>query len=113
MRPPAPISCGNGVYDVDAAATASTESAVAAHHKIETQLLTLAREIRSPHAYVGYSTFILMGLAKKCQPCVWEGASHIDLPKVFAPWATECCTLELPVAAVPFAHVATPSEAVE
>ena len=45
-----------------------------------------------PRSYVGYSAFILMGLLKRCQPCVWEGAAFIDLLEVFAPWAKECCT---------------------
>ena len=66
LIPPAPaaaISCGNGAGDRSGGA--STASAVAAHHKVEAQLLRLAREIRSPHAYVGYSAFLLFGSLKK------------------------------------------------
>jgi hypothetical protein len=33
-----------------------------------------------------------MGLLKKCQPCMWEGATRIDLLETFAPWAKELCT---------------------
>ena len=87
--------------------------AVAAQHTIQATLLALAREIRRPRAYVGYSAFILMGLLKKCQPCVWEGASFIDLLEVFAPWAKEHCTTLPPVTAVPCSLMAKATGRVE
>ena len=116
MAPPAPaapVSCSNVVIDVDAVASApDNEPAVAARNKIEAQLLKLARDIRTPRAYVGYAAFILMSLLKECRPRVYEGAAHIDLLKLFAPWATHCTT-ELGVAAVPCAFKATASGSAE
>ena len=41
-----------------------------------------------------------MGLVKKCRPCVFEGATHLDLLKIFAPWALSQSTTELAVSAV-------------
>ena len=114
LIPPAPaaaISCGSGAGDCSGGA--STASAVAALHKVEAQLLRLAREIRRPHAYVGYSAFILFGLKKKVQPCVWEGTCHVDLLKVYAPWASELCPVQLHITAIPCALVAQPSGAAE
>ena len=63
-------------------------------------MLALAREIRKPRAYVGYSAFVLMGLATKCQPCVWEGSNFINLLDTHAPWALEHCNQEALLAAV-------------
>ena len=118
MKPPAPASPihvdSQGVANATAVAvTAVASPAVAAQHTIQATLLALAREIRRPRAYVGYSAFILMGLLKKCRPCVWEGASFIDLLEVFAPWAQEHCTTPLPVTAVPCALVAQAGGSVE
>jgi len=53
------------------------------------RLISLAREIRRPRQYVGYSFFILFGLARRCRPRIWEGASCVDLIETFAPWALE------------------------
>ncbi len=118
IKPPAPASPihvdSQGVTNATAVAvTAAASRAVAAQHTIEATLLALAREIRRPRAYVGYSAFILMALLKKCQPCVWEGASFIDLLEVFAPWAKEHCTTPLPVRAVPCGLVAQAGGSVE
>ena len=63
-------------------------------------LLSLAREVRKPGQYVGYSAFILMGLLMKQQPCVWEGTLNIDLLETFAPWAKEDCTSKCAVDAI-------------
>ena len=87
LKPPAPAPPIDVGDEDDVNATAVAATAVAAQHKIEATLLTLARQIRQPRSYVGYSAFILMGLRMKCQPCVWEGSSFIDLLEVFAPWA--------------------------
>ena len=112
--PAAPVECSNVAYDVDAVACApDIEPAVAARGKIEARLLKLAREIREPRSYVGYAAFILMGLLKKCRPCVFEGATHIDLLEVFATWALSYCTDRPAVRAVPCALKATASGAVE
>ena len=105
LRPPAPVapmSVGShGVASSTAVAvSAFASSAVEAQHTIQSTMLTLAREIRKPKAYVGYCAFILMGLLKACQPCVWEGDTFIDLLEVFAPWAKERCSRIPPVTAV-------------
>ena len=76
----------------DDMATARPSSSVEAQDKIHTTLLALARSIRRPRTYVGYSAFILMGLLKKCRPCAWEGPFFIDLMQMYAPWAIEDCT---------------------
>ena len=62
---------------------------------IQRKLLNLARDIRTPLTYVGYSAFILMGLCTKSRPCVWEGGSIIDLINTFAPWANSDCGMQL------------------
>ena len=69
--------------------TAAAKSAVAANHKTQADLLALARAIRRPRVYVG---FILMGLLKKCQPCVWEGRKLINLIELFARGRQKCAS---------------------
>jgi hypothetical protein len=116
MKPPAPTSPIHSMHmDSQGVANdaAAVKSAVAAKHTIKAALLTLARGIRRPRSYVGYSAFILMGLLKKCQPCVWEGASFINLIEVFAPWATEACSSPVTVVAVAVAVIAQPEGSVE
>ena len=56
------------------------------------RLLQLARDIRRPRTYVGYSTFLCFCLARKCRAFFWEGDHRIDLLQVQAPWAIESCT---------------------
>jgi hypothetical protein len=90
----------------DNACAAMTSSAVVAQRKVLATLLALARQIRTPCAYVGYSAFILFGLVYKCQPCLYEGRLFIDLLETFAPWAKECCPKLLPVRAIPCALIA-------
>ena len=100
LAPAAPAAPVN-LVDVEAVAIApDTAPAVAARGRVEARLLELARQIRKPRAYVGYAAFILMGLVKKCRPCVFEGATHLDLLKIFAPWALSQSTTELAVSAV-------------
>ena len=91
LKPPAPASLPDLTdgSDVNTAAVAGVPPEVQAKHQIDAALLRLAREIRQPRAYVGYSAFVLMGLLKKCQPCVWERATRIDLLETFAPWAKD------------------------
>ncbi len=82
------------------AETAFAASADAARHKIQTTLLALARAIRRPRAFEGYSAFVLMGLLKKCQLCIWEGVTRVDLLETFAPWAKEHCTRAVAVTGI-------------
>ena len=99
LCPPAPAS----PIDVDAqheCIEPVIESAVAAEAHVLKTLLALAREIRQPRRYIGYSAFLLMGLLKKARPCVWEGDTLIDLVATFAPWAAEHCTKRCSVEAV-------------
>ena len=113
LKPPAPATPIDVSDEDDVNATTVAATAVAAQHKIQANLLALAREIRRPRAYVGYSAFILMGVLKKCPPCVWEGAFFVDLLEVFAPWAKEHCTTPLAVRAAPCALVAQAGGSVE
>ena len=76
-------------------------------------MLALAREIRKPRAYVGYSAFVLMGLAMECQPCTWEGSSFSNLLATYIPWAMEHCTKQLHVSAVCCGLVAQANGSVE
>jgi len=98
------------VSDDDVVMTSATPaaSAVKAHEKIHTLLLALARSIRRPRSYVGYSAFILMGLLKKRRPCAWEGPQFIDLIEVFAPWACDHCNQDCAAHAIPCAIISQP-----
>ena len=103
MAPPAPsspISQPLVAPHVVAHAVGSLSPAVAAQHAVHAKLSVLAREIRRPGCYVGYSAFVLFGLLKKSRPCVWEGVSHMDLLEVFAPWAVTTCTNDMCVTAI-------------
>ena len=116
MHPPAPappIDVPQQSVESVTAVAAAFPPEVASQHRIESKLLALAREIRRPRAYVGYSAFILMGLLKKCRPCVWEGALYFDLLQVFAPWALESCTSDAPIAAIPCTLIAQAGGSVE
>lgn len=111
MQAPGPTSPKNDMRGASCDAVAPS-TAVAAQHALKATLLALARAIRRPREYVGYSAFLLMGLLKKCQPTVWEGSSYIDLLEVFAPWAKERCTELVLVSAIPVALVANPDGSV-
>ena len=89
----------HGVYTI----SAEQQEAVAAQRVIRSTLLALARSIRRPGCYVGYSAFILFALLKKCRPCAWEGNEKVDLLKVFAPWAIQECNAICAVHAIPCA----------
>ena len=108
---PAPTSATHVDFQDAVPAVAST--AVEAQHKIQATLLTLAREMRRPKAYVGYSAFILMGLLKKKRPHVWEGANYVDLIDVFAPWANEFCTVPVNVSGISCTPIARAGGGVE
>ena len=64
------------------------------------RLLELAREIRRPRAYIGYSFFLCFALARGCRPFAWQGKDRIDLIDVYAPWATDKCAKPCAVDAV-------------
>ena len=102
LQPSAPATCIDLCDEGDVSVVAVSKTAVAgtasiasderAQLKVKAKLLALSREIGKPRAYVGYSAFLLMGLLKKRQPSIWEGAACIDVLEVFAPWAKETCT---------------------
>ena len=50
---------------------------------------TLARQIRTPRTYMGYSFFLLVAIARHCKLIMWEGEQRIDLLDVYSPWAVE------------------------
>jgi hypothetical protein len=109
LKPPAPADPLDVSDDEEgnvAAVHATASQAVAARHTIQSTMLALARQIRKPKAYVGYSAFILMGLKEKRQPFVFEGSVCIDLLDVFAPWAKDADTNVCHAAAIPCAIVA-------
>ena len=53
--------------------------------------LKLARELRTPGAYVGYSAFVLFALSFGVRPYMWEGKERIDIVGQFAPHLLERC----------------------
>ena len=56
--------------------------AAAAEHRVYSRIWDLAMEIQTDCHFVGYVFFVLMGLLKKCQPCMWEGcAARVGLCK--------------------------------
>ena len=83
-----------------AAVAGGADEGTDAFWRVRSTLLSLARDIRRPGQYVGYSAFVLMGLLMKCRPTVWEGSSNIDLLEAFAPWAKEDCVKECQAAAI-------------
>ena len=92
----------------DVADLPHTATAAAAQNMIDSTLLALARTIRKPRQYVGYSAFLLFALHHKCQPCIWEGGVHINLLEAFAPWALAGAA-KLHVVAIPCAVVSDAS----
>ena len=105
LQPPAPATPIDLTDEGDVTSNAVAEaafaaSADAARHRILTTLLALARAIRRPRAFVGYSAFVLMGLLKKCQLCIWEGVTRVDLLETFTPWAKEHCTRAVAVTGI-------------
>ena len=106
VQAPAP-ACAIDLTDDDAASAAAVADAssvcapLAAKHRIDSALLALARSIRRTRAYVGYSAFTLMGLLHKCQPCLWEGFSCINLIQTFAPEKLDECERKLALDGIP------------
>ena len=56
------------------------------------KLLQLARDIRRPRTYAGYSAFLCVCLSRGCRAYFWEGDNRVDVLQVHAPWAIERCT---------------------
>ena len=54
-------------------------------------ILAVARHLRRPCAYVGYSAFLALALLKRVRVFCWEGANRVDIVAVFAPWALTFC----------------------
>ena len=96
-----------------AGAALAEDKQLAAQRKVNTALLALARDIRRPRNFLGYSAFILFGLCKKCQPRAWEGAYCYNLLQVFAPWALDMCPQPCAVTAIPCALLGKPGGAIE
>ena len=63
---PVDLSDDEGPEVTEVAVAEVAGIAGAAQHKIRATLLALARSIRMPRAYVGYSAFVLMALLKNC-----------------------------------------------
>ena len=113
MQPPAPASPIDLTDDSEVNTAALVGRGAQAKHNVDAALLGLARAIRRPRAYVGYSAFVLMGLLTKCQPCVWEGSACLNLLEWAAPWATQHCTQEPLMEAIACALVAKAGGSVE
>ena len=60
-----------------AAVAAQEPAAPFAEGQIMSRLLELAREIRRPRAYTGYSFFLCFALARGCRPFAWQGKDRI------------------------------------
>ena len=75
-----------------AAVAAIVSPSQLAEDRVLGALLKLARAIRQPRHYIGYSAFICVCLSRGCRAYFWEGASRIDLLNPYAPWAIERCT---------------------
>ena len=74
-----------------AAVAAIVSPSQLAEDRVLGALLKLARDIRQPRHYIGYSAFLCVCLSRGCSACVWEGETRIDLLHNYAPWAIERC----------------------
>ena len=61
-------------------------------YRVFGQLLQLARKIRTPRQYIGYSALTCFGLAFDCCPCVWEGDVRVNLINAYATSQLTRCT---------------------
>ena len=110
IQPPLPASPTQRIDEhVQEPAPPAASSAVAAWNAVSRSLLFLAREIRRPRSYVGYSAFVLMALRENARPFAWEGSTSIDLIGTYAPWASEDCTAQCAVQVVCCALKAQPT----
>ena len=123
--PPAPATAPLGervaappLGDEQADAVVPTVSAPAAvfadsadpSSKVLTALLSLARSIQAPRAYIGHSAFLLFALSRQTKVFLWEGETRIDLVEVYAPWASELCTKSAIVDVVACAPITAESD---
>ena len=83
---------GAAVAAKGAAVAAIVSPSQLAEERVIGTLLQLARDIRRPRAYIGYSAFICFCFSRACKACIWEGGGRIDLLQSYAPWAIERCT---------------------
>ena len=74
-----------------AAVAAIVSPSQLAEERVLGTLLKLARNIRQPRQYIGYSAFLCLCMSRGCRACVWEGETRIDLLHNYAPWAIERC----------------------
>ena len=74
-----------------AAVAAIVSPSLLAEEKVLGALLKLAREIRQPRHFIGYSAFMCLCLSRGCRAYFWEGGDRIDLLQSYAPWAIERC----------------------
>ena len=105
---PTQLRIGCPQLRTDSAAVAEERSSAESEHRAFHLIWELARRIRSPSSYVGYSFFVLLGITKQCQPVMWEGSHRTNLLEKFAPWALQsavaacavdglvCCMRSLP-----------------
>ena len=75
-----------------AAVAAIVSPSQLAEERVPGTLLKLARDIRQPRHFIGYSAFICFCLSRGCRAYFWEGGGRIDLLHSYAPWAIERCT---------------------
>ena len=94
---PPPATCDPQLRALASQSAVAGADAANPGHKIVGRILAMAREIRSPRAYVGYSFFVLLGLARKCKPHVWEGHNRVNLLSTFAPWGLDAAVAECAV----------------
>jgi hypothetical protein len=59
------------------------------------KLMWLARDIKQPRRYVGYSGWVAFALMQKCRLFMWEGENRTNMIETFAPWSTGFCTAEV------------------
>ena len=82
-----------------AVAAIVSPSQIAAERVLGT-LLQLARNIRQPCNYIGYSAFLCVCLSRGCRAYVWEGEGRTYLLHHHAPQAIDRCTMSCVVDAV-------------
>ena len=84
----------------DCAAVSEASLFMESEHKVFQKIVELARSIRSPRTYVGYTFFVLLGICKNCQPVMWEGSGRVNLLEKYAPWALPSAVADCAVDAV-------------
>ncbi len=90
--PAAPPSTALVLPAPPSAAVAADAPTARGKAEVLARMLRVARQIRRPRAYVGYSFFVLLGLSRKSRPWAWEGSNRVDLINTFAGFALEQCS---------------------